>query len=270
MNALWPLAYITFKEGVRNRAFYGISIIALLMLAANFLISGVIMQDVGKVAVDIALSAVSFSGLLVVFFVGINLLAKDLDRKTIYMVLSKPISRSQYIWGKFFGIVLLMLATMLFLGSFALLSIFLVKLGYPQYFPRFAWSPIFLALVYSMLSLIILVALSVLFSSFSSTSFITLVLTIIAYLIGQSVADVKALIEMSVTKGEEVSALTLKVVQFAYYAFPNLSLFDLKIQAAHNLPVAPEYLLWASVYFFVYTGLIVPLAALIFKRREFP
>ena len=270
MNALWPLAYITFKEGVRNRAFYGISIIALLMLAANFLISGVIMQDVGKVAVDIALSAVSFSGLLVVFFVGINLLAKDLDRKTIYMVLSKPISRSQYIWGKFFGIVLLMLATMVFLGSFALLSIFLVKLGYPQFFPRFAWTPIFLAMFFSMLSLILLVALSVFFSSFSSTSFITLVLTIIAYLIGQSVADVKALIEMSVAKGEAVSALTLKVVQFAYYAFPNLSLFDLKIQAAHNLPVAPEYLLWAFIYFFVYTGLIVSLAALIFKRREFP
>ena len=270
MNVLCPLAYITFKEGIRNRAFYGISIIALLMLAANFLISGVIMQEVGKVAVDIALSAVSFSGLLVVFFVGINLLAKDLDRKTIYMVLSKPISRSQYIWGKFFGIVLLLIATMLFLGVFAILSIFLVKIGYPNYFPRFAWSPIFLALVYSTLSMIVLVALSVLFSSFTSTSFITLVLTILSYLIGQSVGGVKVLFEQAAARGEDVSILTLKIVKFAYYLFPNLTLFDLKTQAAHNLPVSSTYILWTFLYFLVYTILLVSLAALIFKRKEFP
>lgn len=270
MNALWPLALITFKEGVRNRAFYGISIIALLLFAANFLISGLIMQDVGKVSVDIALSAVSFSGLLVVFFVGINLLAKDLDRKTIYMVLSKPISRSQYIWGKFFGIVLLLLATVVLLGSFSLISIFLVKLGHPLFFPRFAWAPIVLALVYLMLGLIMLVAISVLFSSFSSTSFITLVLTLIAYLIGQSVNDVKSLVEMSVARGEEVSVVTLKVVQFAYYAFPNLSLFDLKLHAAHNLPLELEYLGWTLAYFLIYTFLLVSLAALIFRRKEFP
>ena len=270
MSALWPLAYITFKEGVRNRAFYGISIIALSMLVVNFLISGMIMQEVGKVAVDIALSAVSFSGLLVVFFVGINLLAKDLDRKTIYMVLSKPISRSQYIWGKFFGIVLLLMATMLFLGASAILSISLVKIGYPHYFPRFAWSPIFLALVYSTLSMIVLVALSVLFSSFTSTSFITLVLTILSYLIGQSIGGVKALFEQTVARGEEVSVVILKIVQFAYYLFPNLTLFDLKTQAAHNLPVSSVYIFWSSLYFFVYTFLLVSLAAVIFKRKEFP
>jgi Cu-processing system permease protein len=133
MRTLWPIAFITFKEGVRNRAIYGISIFALLLLGANLLISNMFMQEVGKVAVDMALSTVSFAGLLLVLFVGINLMAKDLDKRTIYMVLSRPISRPQYIVGKFFGMVVLLLVTLLFLSTFAIISIQLVKMSAPTY-----------------------------------------------------------------------------------------------------------------------------------------
>ncbi len=111
MSPLWPIALITFKEGTRNRAFYGISLIAFLMMGAAFFISGMVMRDVGKVAVDMALSTVSFAGLLLVLFVGIDLMAKDLDKRTIYMVLARPISRQQYIVGKFLGISLLIATT---------------------------------------------------------------------------------------------------------------------------------------------------------------
>ena len=148
MMTLWPIALITFKEGIRNRALYGISLLALMLLIGNFLLSGMIMQEVGKVAIDIGLSTVTFSGLLVVFFVGINLMAKDLDKKTIYMVLARPISRSQYIVGKFFGMVMLILATVAILSAFTLLSMFLIKLSYPNYFQRFSWVMVLLALAY--------------------------------------------------------------------------------------------------------------------------
>ena len=120
MTVLWPIAMITFKEGIRNRAIYGISLFALLLLVANLLVSGMMFQSAGKAAVDIALSAVSFSGLLLVLFVGINLIAKDLDRRTIYMVLARPISRAQYIIGKFFGMVLLIAFAMVVLSVLAM------------------------------------------------------------------------------------------------------------------------------------------------------
>ena len=107
MTVLWPITLITFKEGIRNRAVYGISLLALLLFGANFLVAGMMPRDVGKVAVDFALSTISLSGILLVLFIGINLLAKDIDRRTIYMVLARPISRSQYIIGKFFGMCLL-------------------------------------------------------------------------------------------------------------------------------------------------------------------
>ncbi len=270
MTTLWPLALITFKEGIRNRALYGITILALLLFIVTSLISSLFMQEVGKVAVDIALSAVSFSGLLLVLFVGINLMAKDLDKKTIYMVLSRPISRSQYIVGKFLGMVILIIITMMFLSIFAVLSIQLIRITHPTFFTRFSWPMIFLALSFNTLSMILLSALAFLFASFTSTSFITLVLTVIAYIIGQSLSDVKALVEAPQTVGIQVSSVTVKLVQIAYYLFPNLSIFDTKIQAAHALPLSLSYTFWTATYGLVYTALAITGAAVLFRRREFP
>ncbi len=270
MKTLWPITLITFKEGIRNRAIYGIFLMALMLLIVNFLLCSMIPREIGKVAVDIALSTVYFSGLLLVFFVGINLMAKDLDKRTIYMVISRPISRSQYIIGKFFGMALLIIATMVFLSVFAVLSIFLIKLSYPGYYPRFSWPMVLLALAFSILPLILLSAMSFLFASFTSSSFITLVLTMIAYIIGRSSYDVKALVESPAAASIQPSPVTVKLVQIAYYLFPNLSVFDIKTQAAHDLSLAPSYILWVMLYFIVYTSLAVACAALFFRRREFP
>ncbi|KAF0221884.1 MAG: hypothetical protein FD174_215 [Geobacteraceae bacterium] len=270
MQLLWPIALITFKEGIRNRSIYGISLLALLMLIANFIISDMIGHEVGKVAVDIALSAVSFSGLLLVLFVGINLMAKDLDRKTIYMVLAKPISRAQYIFGKFLGITLLIITCLGILSCFAAVSLLLIKLGHQHYFQRFSWPLVCLSFSFIALMLILVSALSFLFASFTSTSFVTFILTIISYIIGVSLSDVKALVEAPQAVGIKVSPVTVKVVQGAYYIFPNLSFFDIKIQAAHGLPVPPSYIIGVVAYSVVYTLIVLTLASLIFRKKEFP
>jgi Cu-processing system permease protein len=269
MTVLWPIAFITFKEGIRNRALYGIMLFALLLLIAIFLISDMVMQEVGKVAVDMALSAVSLSGLLLVLFVGINLMAKDLDKRTIYMVLSRPISRSQYIVGKFLGMVLLLVTTIAVLSVFAVLSIIMIKLMYPGYFDNFSLPLIFQALIFTTLMLVLLSATSFLFASFTSTSFITLVLTVIVYIIGQSLTDVKALVEAPQTVGIKVSSITVKAVQAAYYIFPNLSFFDIKTQAAHGISIPISSSIWTVLYGLIYTSLCITIAALVFRKKEF-
>jgi ABC-type transport system involved in multi-copper enzyme maturation permease subunit len=270
VKPLFPIAVITFKEGIRNRAIYGISILALFMMLINFLICQMVMRDVGKVAMDIALSTVSFTGLLLVFFVGINLMAKDLDKKTIYMVLARPVSRSQYMVGKFFGMVALIVASNLIQGSFAIVSLFMLQRMYANYFLRFSWPMFFLALLFIVLMLILLTALSFLFASFSSTSFIVLVLTIVSYIIGNSLSDVKALVEAPQAVGIDPSPITVKIVQAAYYLFPNLSFFDIKTQAANGLTVALPYIGWTMLYGFAYTAVALSLACFIFSKREFP
>lgn len=268
--SLWPVAAVTFLEGIRNRAIYGITIFALLLLIASNLIAGMIMQEVGKVMVDMALSTVALSGLLLVLFVGINLMAKDLDRRTIYMVLSRPISRPQYLFGKFLGMVLLIIATIVIVSLFAVAAIQLTKMTYPDYFAHFSWVSIFLAIALTTLSLILLTALSFLFASFVSTSFLTLVLTILSYLIGHGINDVKALVEAPQQVGIQVAPFTVKLVQGAYYLFPNLSLFDIKTQAAHGLTVPLATIGWTVTYGLGYTAIAMLLATLIFSKREFP
>jgi Cu-processing system permease protein len=270
MQLLWPIALITFKEGIRNRSIYGISLLAFLMLAANFIISDMIGHEVGKVAVDIALSAVSFTGLLLVLFVGINLLAKDLDRKTIYMVLAKPVSRGQYLVGKFLGVSLLIVACLCILSCFAAASLLLIKLGHPKYFDRFSWPLVGLSLFFTTLMLILVSALSFLFASFTTSSFLTFILTVISYIIGMSLNDVKALVEAPQAVGITVSPLTVKVVQAAYYLFPNLSLYDIKTQAAHGLSVPVSYIFGMAGYTVLYSAIVLTLACIIFRKKEFP
>jgi ABC-type transport system involved in multi-copper enzyme maturation permease subunit len=227
-------------------------------------------QDVGKVAVDMALSTISLSGILVVLFVGINLMAKDLDRRTIYMVLAKPISRQEYILGKFLGMMLILLVTTIIISLFSSISLVILKAGHPDYFPRFSWSLILLGIVFIVIMLTMLLALSFLFASFSSTSFITLVLTIMSYIIGHSLSDVKALVETPRITGEPFSPVVVALVRVAYYLFPNLSFFDIKTRVAHGLSVLPSQIAWTLLYGAVYTALAITAAALIFRKKEFP
>lgn len=270
MNVLWPIAFITFKEGIRNRAIYGISFFAFLLLGANLFMSGMMMRSAGKASIDMALSTVSLSGLLLVLFVGINLIAKDLDKRTIYMVLARPISRAQYILGKFLGLGLLIITAVLFLSVVGGFSVFLVNLSYPEYFDRVSFSLTAIAVFFTTLMLLLLSALSFLFASFSSTSFITLSLTIIAYIIGQSLNDVKALVDAPKAFEISISPVMSALVKGAYYLLPNLSFFDIKLQAAHGLAVSPSYIGWVTVYGVVYTTIVISLAAIIFRKKEFP
>lgn len=270
MTAIWPLAVITFREGIRNRALYGIALFALVSFAANQIICAMIPRDVGKVAVDIALSTVSLCGLLIVFFVGINLLAKDFDRKTIYMVLARPISRGQYVWGKFIGMALLLLTSTGLLGICAFLSIYVSRIVYPNYFQRYSPFLILLALLFIGLSLLLLTAVSFFFASFTSTSFITLIMTVVCYLIGQVSGDVKELLSIKEKVGITVSPLIAKIASVAYYLFPNLSLLDLKLEAAHGLVPSLSGVGWSLLYGIAYTVVALTLAATLFQRREFP
>jgi Cu-processing system permease protein len=270
MTTLWPIALITFKEGIRNRSIYAISLLAFFLMAANFLLADIVPIDVGKVTVDFTLSILSIAGVLFVLFVGINLMAKDLDKKTIYVILSRPISRPTYIYGKFFGMVMLIMAIMALLSIFGVFSLASIRWMYPRSFEGFRWLILGLAIGEIVLMLILLSALTFLFASFTTSSFITLAFTILAYVIGISMQDVKALVDAPQAVGIQVSPLTSKMVTLAYHVFPNFSLFDIKMQAAHGLSVSPAYLGLTFLYSFVYTSFVIILAAQIFSKKEFP
>ena len=269
MMAVWSVALITFKEGIKNRVIFGIFIIALLLFAATTVVITLFMRDIVKVAVDLSLSTVSFAGLLTLLFNGVNLFGKDLDKRTIYMVISRPISRSEYLVGKFLGIVLLALTVVVFLGLMSAVPVILSKRFY--YYPeaRFDWTIYFIAVIYIFIKLAIVSAVITLFASCTSNSFVALVLSLVTYIIGQSTEGVKLLMASKVEK-IDVSPLLSYMVKIAYYIFPNISAFDLKTQAAHGLSISPSYILWTMLYAILYIFIALSIGALAFRRREFP
>lgn len=270
MKRISSLAIITFKEGIRNRALFGIALLALFLLGLNIAVAGFFMRDIGKVTVDMNLSALSFAGLLLIFFVGINLMAKDIDRKTIHLVLSKPITRSQYIWGKYFGIQLFVLTTMSMLVFFSCVTVALLLQIYPDYFVGFSWAIFLIACFFVFIKISVLSAIVVFFSSITSSSFITLIFSISSYIVGVTIEEVVFYLKTGVAAQEIIIPGSLKYfIEIVSYLLPNLSVFDFTLEAAHGLVIETSRLALSLGYAGVYVALLLLLASVIFARREF-
>lgn len=261
------LAAITFLEGVRNRFFYGLLMIALLLLGANLVITHSFAYDLGKVAVDIGLSATAIFGLMIIFFLGINLISKDLDKLTVYMVLGRPVSRWQYVIGKFIGLSLIILVSLLILGSISAVSVVIATIGKQQHVPQdFSWMGFAIALGYQYLSLNLITAFTLLFAVLTTSSFMAMILSLATYFIGQNIELViKLLTNTDLFEQAEKFAERVKVLA---WIFPNLAAFDLKTAAAYGLPVDPVYMIWTLIYGLAYTGLLLVFTSLIFTQRE--
>ena len=260
------IAWVTFLEGIRNKAVYGITLMAGLMMAFTVVLSGMIMRDVGKVASDFALSTATFAALLVVLFVGITILARDMERKTVYLALSRAVPRSRYLLGRFCGLSLLQAFIMLLLLAASLGTLLLVKKMYPNYFGTVSLGLVVLAHFFILVQMWLLTALSMLFSMVASSSFVTFMLTTLTWLIGSSTQEVKRLVES--TDVSQVAPFTKILVQLAYYIFPNLALFDFKAAAAHGLTVNSSTVAFALIYALGYSVAVLSLAIILFKRKE--
>lgn len=270
MRAIFSLAEITFKEGIRSRSLFGIALLALFLFGLNITVAGFFMRDIGKVTVDMNLAALSFSGLLLVFFVGINLMCKDIDRKTIHLVLSKPLSRAQYIWGKYLGILLFIAASLAVLFFISCLTVVLVKGLYSNYFSQFSWLVFFIAAFFVFLKIAIIGAIVILFSTITSNSFITLVFSLSAFVIGSTIEEVLFFIRSALGAQEIVISHTLRtVIEAVAYVVPNLAAFDFKTAAAHGLMPAWPQLAFSLGYGSVYIVVLLLLSSFIFSRREF-
>ncbi|MBF0495762.1 MAG: ABC transporter permease subunit [Deltaproteobacteria bacterium] len=267
---IYHLAVITFKEGIRNRALIGVFIISLVMMVMNVAFISFFMRDLGKVSVDLGLSTVSLAGLTLVLFIGLNLISKDLDKKTIFLILSRSVSRTQYLLGKFAGLMVLIIMSMAIIGLVSFLSIFLIKsfLAVGFFAKNFSWLTFFLAWGMSVVSLMTLTAVGFLFCTLTSHVFVAMVITSMVYLIGQSLPHIQELV-LARQQVLKVSDTMKMIIQILYYIMPNFSLFDFKLQAAHGLPVDPGHILWAVLYGLVYTTVCLWLADLVFKKKEF-
>lgn len=261
------IAWVTFKESVRNKVLYGIFSFGLLLFVANMVFTGMFSFELGKVAVDVGLSVVSFSGLVIILFLGIHQLANDLERRTIYLVLSRPITRLHYVFGKYCGLVMTICLSSLILGSLAAGSVLLSTLGaHGAFAASFSWGMFALGLLYTTLALCVVMALTVLWTCIATHPFTAILLTMVSYFVGQNVETVRAIALRSEAFADNAALRAL--VNAVSWLFPNLAAFDLKTTVSYGLPVQPGYLFFIAIYGLAYIAVCLILAVFIFQRRE--
>ena len=261
------LAWVTLKEGIRERAFLGILVFALLLLIASGVMADLSIGNILKVTQDLGLSTLTLMGLLLAFFMGTHLMAKDLDKRSIYMILSKPISRGNYIFGKYGGLVALVgLSMVLLTGIMLVTTFYFYKTARLYSLPHIAWGKLVLASFYIFLEAILILAVSIFFSSFTSSPLLALFFTLAVYLVGESTRQVVDILKSPL--GKHTSPILRALAKVAFYIFPDLSVLDLKTAAVHNLPLDYTNLLRSALYAFCYILVLLFAATLIFKGRE--
>lgn len=269
MKRIQALAILTFKEGIRDRALYGITIMAVMMLLATILLTNLFGHELGKVMVDLCLSTIAFAGLLLTFFVNINLMAKDIDKRTVYSVLSKPFSRTEYIMGKYFGLILLVFVSLFLLVVFSTGIIFIIKSADASlYFKDFSWICYFQAFAFQLMMFVLLNAVIIFFSSITTSSFLTLIFSLSVYVTGQSIEEVVSFFKKEALVYNITSPVNQFVVEYLQYVFPNLSAFDIKMFASHGKLISISHTLSLFGYSIVYSALLLFFASLIFNKRE--
>ena len=241
-NIIWAIAKNTFLEGVRDRVFFVLILFFIVMLAVSIFLGSISVHQDSKIIADFGIAAAELFSLAITVFVGASLLSKEIEKRTIIVLLSKPITSTQFIAGKFIGLAAMMLVILLVM----LVIYILMSLLYHF------WSPtIFLIFFLIYLQMLIVIGITLLFSSFTSPMLVVM-LTIITYMIGHLVADLH------------------EFAQIISYVLPNLDMLNLKNTIFYNnLPVTPAYLLYSIFYTVVYTGIILGVTILNFKKREF-
>jgi ABC-type transport system involved in multi-copper enzyme maturation permease subunit len=268
MKTILAVVAITYKEGLRNRILYGVMLFALLIMTFAVLISGLFMRDIGKITLDLCLAAVNIGGLLVPFFLAVNLLAKDIERRTVYSILSRAVSRPAYILGKYAGLLLLTGTIMAILTCAALLATWGGKAVYgAAYYQSFSIASVLLSVLTSFLGMMMLTACVVFWSTITTSSFLASLLTLFTYVIGQTVEDMVRFMSVTIS-GVEISPVVQHTVKATMYLFPNLAAFDIKGLAAHGQTLPASEFFFLFLYSTAYVSAVLCLAILIFRKRE--
>ncbi len=268
MRVIGLVAYHVFKESVRDKVLYNLVLFAVLMITASFLIGQLTAGQDIKIIKDLGLAASSVFGLFIAVFIGVGLVWKEVDRRSVYALLVKPIRREAFIVGKFFGLALT-LAVNLFVMMVALYAV-LAVMAWSQ--PALARSAAveapsvdpMLAKVYILIfvHLLLVTAIALFFSTFSSPM-LSAALTFGLYVVGHFNDD---LAHFETVLQSPAAALLAKAL---YYALPNLAPFDIKSAVVHGQPVSWGYIALTSGYGLLYVTAVVLLATRIFARRDF-
>lgn len=254
MSVLVAIARHTLLDALRERAFFALAVFAALMLIASRVLGPLAMGETRRVTLDLGLGLMSLFGFLLVLFIGTRMVQKEIERKTILVLLAKPIRRGEFVVGKFIGLIgvlaisiggmLAVLAAVMFAAGFAVDGSLLVA-GY------YAWC-----------ELVIVAALTMLLTAFTSPVLATFFLLglFIAGHLSTSLLDAARLV---------ADPLCAALLRGFFVALPRLDLYSYTLEVVHGVPASVAQLAWSTLYALLYACGALFLSMLIFSRREF-
>ncbi len=261
------IAGAVFKESVRDRVPYAMVVFAILLMAASYLIGQLTAGQDMKTIKDLGLAALAIFGLFIAVFIGIGLVSKEVEKKSVFGLLSKPVSRTQFILGKYAGLVMTLavnlgVMTIAYYGVLAYMD-FTASTVARAAWPTPAMDPrLFIAIGLIFAELMLVTALALFFSTFSSPLLATL-LTVGLWVAGHFNSDLRNF--------ESVvdSAAAAGMARALYYVLPNLAPFDVKAEAVYGMPISLPHVAYTLAYAAVYIAILLTAAIAIFRRRDF-
>jgi len=261
------VAYHVFKESVRDKVLYNLVLFAVLMIGASYLIGQLTAGQDVKIIKDLGLAASSVFGLFIAVFIGVGLVWKEVDRRSVYNLLVKPLRRHEFIVGKFLGLALTLFVNIAVMAAALYAVLALMNWMNPGLGRAAIEAPVLdpqllkaFALLY--VQLLVVTSVALFFSTFSGPM-LSAAFTFGLYIVGHFNADLAHF--ESVVK----SAAAAWLGKALYYALPNLAPFDVKAAVVHGQPVSAAYVGLTAGYGLLYAGAMIALAILVFSRRDF-
>jgi len=254
VNQVVAIAVNTFRETIRDRILAVIVVFALLMIVGSLWLGSISLGEQGRMMIDFGLVAVTFFGLIVAVFVAAGLVHKEVEKRTVFVLFSKPVSRSSFIGGKFIGLCGTMAVVLSGMGLFLFALVWIVD-GQPSWM-------VLAAVVMVYVQLLAIMAVTILFSTLGS-AILASVLGICVFVAGQLSQNVLSLTRLG------KNPLTQLLTWVVYVIVPNLSAVDVKAGVVGEQTLAWGQIgLWTA-YLLAYVVVVLALAALVFRRKEF-
>jgi ABC-type transport system involved in multi-copper enzyme maturation permease subunit len=244
----------TFKEALRQRILILIGVFSAVIIMVSVFLEPFALGEAPKILRDIGLAVPAFFGVLVVIIVGSTLIHKDIEKRTIYTVITKPVRRSEIIIGKFLGLFLLILVLELGMALIQQVTLLLYEGAFDI--------SLFIAFPFILLEIAVLLGILLLFSSFSTPT-LSAVMGVLFFVIGHAGPDLKMF-------ADQVKVPLLKYLAYGfYYVLPNLENFNYRLELVYKLPLYSDQIFFSLCYGLVYTIFLVYVAVIVFEGREF-
>jgi Cu-processing system permease protein len=267
VKATTAIAVNVFRESVRDKVLYNLVFFAILLIGASYLLGQLTAGQDVKIIKDLGLSATLLFGVFIAVFIGIGLVSKEVERRSIYSLMAKPIHRHQVVFGKYMGLTLTLAVNVAIMAAALYAVLAYMSWGVGADVQR-AWDApamdpaILKAIALIFVELMLVTAIALFFSTFSSPM-LSAAFAFGFFIVGHFSTDLRNFDQVV------DSAAAVAVARGLYWILPNLSAFDIKAQVVHAQPVPMGYMAFTIGYAMLYIGVVLTIATLVFSRRDF-